>query len=193
MYSHFSRFSRSSGNPAVTQNTNKRYLFFNTVNRIKRSGFGRRYFYRTQTQFAKVMFYTCLSVILFTGGGGEVWHAWRGGACVAGGMHDRGVVGGGGHGWQGMDAWQGVCVAGGMHGGGHAWQGGMHGGGHVKQGACMAGGMHGRGCMAGGRAWWGGVHGRYYKIWSMSGRYASYWNAFLCIFHMQPWAQKFYF
>ena len=61
-----------------------------------------------------------------------------------------------------------------MHGGGHAWQEGMHG-----KGACMVGGVHGRGaCMA------GGMHGmyppsRYYKIWSMSGQYASYWNAFL--------------
>ena len=47
-------------------------------------------------------------------------------------------------------------------------------------GACMAGGVCGRGgmcsrgvCMA------GGVRGRYYEIRSMSGRYASYWNAFL--------------
>ena len=32
-------------------------------------------------------------------------------------------------------------------------------------------------CVAGGMA--GGMHGRYYEIWSMSGRYASYWNPFL--------------
>ena len=54
---------------------------------------------------------------------------------------------------------------GGMHGGG-----GMHAGrGHVWWGACMLGGMHGgRGaCMV------------YDEIWSMSGWYASYWNAFL--------------
>ena len=38
------------------------------------------------------------------------------------------------------------------------------------------GGMHGR---DGGHAWQGGVRGRYYEIRSMSGRYASYWNAFL--------------
>ena len=49
--------------------------------------------------------------------------------------------------------------------------GGVHG-----RGACVAGGA----CMAGGHAchaWWGegGVRG----IRSMSGRYASYWNAFL--------------
>ena len=50
-----------------------------------------------------------------------------------------------------------------------------------------AGGMHGRGgmCGKGGCAWQGDVHGmhappgRYYDIWSLSGRYASYWNAFL--------------
>ena len=52
---------------------------------------------------------------------------------------------------------RGACMAG---GGGHAWEGGMCGG-----GACMA--------------WGGGVRGRYYEIRSMSGRYASYWNAFL--------------
>ena len=44
------------------------------------------------------------------------------------------------------------------------------------RGACMAEGVHGRGaCLA------GSVHGRYYEIWSMSGRYASYWNAFLLL------------
>ena len=74
-------------------------------------------------------------------------------------------------------------------GGMRGWQGGMHGcRGHV-------GGMHGRwgACVvAGGHVWlWGacmvlgGVHGcrgaciEYDKIRSMSGRYASYWNAFL--------------
>ena len=62
---------------------------------------------------------------------------------------------------------------------GHAWQGGMHFTGHVWQV-----GMHGRGaCMARGRAWQGGVawlggmRGRRYG--HCSGRYASYWNAFL--------------
>ena len=81
---------------------------------------------------------------------------------------------------------RGACVAGGMCGRGHAWQGGMRG-----RGACVAGGMcergHGGGhvwqgaCMEGGYAWQGGMHGRYYEIWSMSGRYASYWNAFLLV------------
>ena len=88
-------------------------------------------------------------------------------ACVKnsahrGGMRGRGVVHGGG-----------AYIVGGMHGRGHAWQGGMCGGGHTWQG----GGMHGRG----GRAWQGGVRGRYYEIRSMSGRYASYWNAFLLV------------
>ena len=62
---------------------------------------------------------------------------------------------------------RGACMA-----GGHVWQGGVHG-----RGACMVGGMHGRGC-----AWQGG-HAcpprGYDEIRSMSGRYASYWNAFL--------------
>ena len=61
--------------------------------------------------------------------------------------------------------------------GGCAWQGGMHGG-----GACVAGGVHsrrGHAWQEGGMHGWGGVRGRYYEIRSMSGRYASYWNAFL--------------
>ena len=45
----------------------------------------------------------------------------------------------------------------------HVWQGGACMGGWVWQG-----GMHG-----------GGMRGRYYEIRSVSGRYASYWNAFL--------------
>ena len=125
----------------------------------------------------RLCFYTCLSVILFTGGmcvgrggmhGGGGRHAWWGACvlgCVAGGMCDGGHVWQGGmcgreHAWQGHAWWGacvvGVCMAGGMHGGGmhgrgHAWHGGMHG-----MGACMAQGhawhrgMHGRGaCMAG--------------------------------------------
>ena len=68
-----------------------------------------------------------------------------------------------------------ACVVGGVHGrracvaGGHAWQGGVCG-----RGACVVGT-----CMAGGYAGFGGMRGRYYDIWSMSGQYASYWNAFL--------------
>ena len=75
------------------------------------------------------------------------------GGCMAGCVH-------GGHAW-------GAFMA-----GGHAWWGSMHGRGHAwwGQGACMAGG----GCVAE-----GGMRGRYYEIRSMSGRYASYWNAFL--------------
>ena len=77
-------------------------------------------------------------------------------------MHGRGafVVGGV---WQGVCAWQGACMA-----GGHAWKGMCMAGGHSWQGTCMEGGMCGR-----------GVHDRYYDIWSMSGWYTSYWNAFL--------------
>ena len=60
--------------------------------------------------------------------------------------------------------------------------GGMHG-----MGACMAGegGMCGRGAWQGGMLGRGGIHGRYYKIRSMSGRYASYWNAFLFILNLE--------
>ena len=106
-------------------------------------------FYCLQTKFAKVM---VLQVSVCPRGWGCVW---------LGGMHGRGA-----------------CVAD-MHGKG----GGMHGRGHSCRGACMVGGMHGRGtCMAGGCVWQAHPHptpGRYYEIQSMSGRYASYWNAFL--------------
>ena len=86
--------------------------------------------------------------------GGHVW--W--GTCMTGGVHGRG------HAWWGEHAWQGTCVAGGMCG----------------RGACMAGGVcMARGaCVAGGHAWYTPPR-RYYEIRSMSGRYASYWNAFL--------------
>ena len=91
------------------------------------------------------------------------------GACVAGGMHAGagGMHGGAGgmHGrgvWHGVcmaggHAWWGMCMAGGMHGRAHAWQGAMHGG-----GACVAG---------------GGMCGR--RDGHCSGKYVSYWNAFL--------------
>ena len=83
----------------------------------------------------------------------------------------------GGHAWLpwGMHGCQGVgvCMVGGMHGcqGGHAWLPEGH--------AWLPGGMHG--CQ-------GGMHGcqgvciGYNQIRSMSGWYASYWNAFL--FHV---------
>ena len=94
----------------------------------------------------------------------------------------------------------GACVAGGAWPGGHVRQR-VHGRGACMVQGCVMGGMHDRegACMAGGHAWWGvcmvgacvagGVHvmhappGRYYGygIRSMSGRYASYWNAFLSI------------
>ena len=67
-------------------------------------------------------------------------------------------------------------------GGGHAWQRGVHGREDMHgEGVCMAGGGA---CMAGGMCGRGTCMAcmppcRYYKIWSMSGRYVSYWNAFL--------------
>ena len=125
-------------------------------------------------------------------------HGKGGGACIAGGVHSRGAcmageacMAGGLHGSRG------ACMAGGMHGreGGHAWQGkgGMHG----REGGCTwQGGMHGRGhawqgaCMAG-----GGMCGRYYEIRSMSGQYASYWNAYLLcdVFSVFLYTKRFLF
>ena len=131
----------------------------------------------------RLCFYRCLSVHR---GGRALQGVCMAGAYMAGGVHGRGRT------WQAGDVYmaEGVCMAGGacmaggmhhggacmaggvcgegacVHGGGHAWQGG-----HVWWDVCMAGEgvMHGR----------GGLHGRYYEIRSMSGRYASYWNAFL--------------
>ena len=117
-------------------------------------------------------------------------HAWllAGGVCAW-------LLRGGMHGCSGGHAWLlgGACVVapGGMHGcsrgacvvapGGHAW---------LLWGACMVapGGVHG--CSEG-HAWLlrgacvvarGGVRGFFDEIRSMSGRYASYWNAFLFSF-----------
>ena len=104
------------------------------------------------------------------------------------------LFGGGMHGYSGGHEWllRGACV---VALGGHVWLlGGVHGcsGGHawllwgacvVAWGACMValGGVHG--CSQGGHAWFfpGGACVGYDKIRSMSGRYASYWNAFLCM------------
>ena len=67
------------------------------------------------------------------------------------------------------------CSRGDVHGcsGGHLWL--------LLGGACMValGGM--RGFCQGGHVWFfpGGACVGYDEIWSMSGRYASYWNAFL--------------
>ena len=150
--------------------------------------------------------YVLTGVCLSTGGGGRVLQegmrgrgcAWQGGVHGRqGGVHGRRGVHGRGHVWQGAcmaggHVWQGACIMGGMHGRGCVcgegacvaggmcawWGGACMTGGHVWWDVCMAGEgvMHGRGR---GHAWQGGVHGRYYKIRSMSGRYASYWNAFL--------------
>ena len=85
-------------------------------------------------------------------------HAWfySGGACM---------VLFGGHAW--------------FYSGGHAWfyLGGMRG--------CSQGGM--RGCSGGACVVARGcVRGFFNEIWSMSGRYASYWNAFLFDMLWQP-------
>ena len=72
----------------------------------------------------------------------------------------------------GLKKWE-PCMCGGgcAWQGGHAWQGVV--GGMRGRGACMAGGT----CMAGGCAWQGAMCGR--RNGHCSGRYASYWNAFL--------------
>ena len=89
-------------------------------------------------------------------------HAWLLGVCACSGGHAWLP---GGHAW----FWGACVVAGGVHGcqgacmvlGGCAW---LPGGVHGCQGACMVA---------------GGASVGYNEIWSMSGRYASYWNAFL--------------
>ena len=134
--------------------------------------------YRPQRSWGKVIFSEACVNNSVQGG-----HAWLPG----GGMHGfiRGVRGfirgacvvlfSGGHAWfysAGGHAWfylGGACVV--LFSGGHAWfysAGGMHG---FIQGTCVV-------------LFRGGVHGffsfsRYNEIRSMSGRYASYWNAFL--------------
>ena len=86
-------------------------------------------------------------------------------------VHIEGVCGRGVRMWQGVRIWQGACVSEGMHGRGCAWQG-----------ACMAGGMLGRGAIMACTP----PFGRYYEIRSMTGQYASYWNAFL-FYKGCPW------
>ena len=131
-------------------------------------------------------------MILLTGGacvvlfGGHVWF-YSGGMCG----FIWGVC---------MVLFGGACVV--LFGGrGHAWffPGGMHG--FIRGGVCgfiwggcawfYLGGMCG--FIQGGHAWFysGGVHGfssffGYNEIRSMSGRYASYWNAFLFIDEYSP-------
>ena len=143
----------------------------------------------------RLCFYRCLSV--HTGGGmcGFIWgacvvlfggHAWfylggvhgfiRRGACVV--LFGGCVVLFGGHVWF---YWGGECM---VLFGGCAWLylGGIRGfiWGHAW---FYSGGIHG---FLGGHAWFfgGGMHGvfsffGYNEIRSMSGPYASYWNAFL--------------
>ena len=144
--------------------------------------------YRPQTKFAKVMF---LQVSVCPQGG----HAWllAGGVCMVapGGAC---VVAPGGACMVALGGCMVGCSQGGLGGmcgcsqGGHAW---------LLWGACMvAPGGHvwlllGGACMValgghvwlllGGHAWLlrGGMRGFFDEIRSMSGRYASYWNAFL--------------
>ena len=130
-------------------------------------------YYRQQLLLRKGNVFTSICFSVHRG------HAWQRGVCMAkgaymvkggmcgkgdihgkGGMHGKGVMCGRGHTWGGMCG-GGMHGKGDMHGRGHAWQG------HEWQGLCMAGGMHGG----------EGRHGR--RDGHCSGRYASYWNAFL--------------
>ena len=124
-------------------------------------------------------------------GGGCVWllggmKVVGGGACMVAGVHVwlwtgvrgcQGMLCSWGYVWlpEGVHGCWGVCVVAGvacMVAGEHAW---LLGGHAWLQGACMVvGGMHGcRGACIG-----------YDEIQSMSGWYASYWNAFLLMLLM---------
>ena len=125
------------------------------------------HYYRPQTKFAKVMFLQ-VSVCPHRGVG-VVCMFFLGGCMVLFGGHAWFYLGG--HAW----FYLGGCVVlfGGMHG--FIWGGGMCG--------FIWGGMHG---FLGGvcMVFLGGMRGffsffGYNEIRSMSGRYASYWNAFL--------------
>ena len=111
-----------------------------------------RIFTARKLSLRRLCFYTCLSVILFTGGG----HVWG-----EGGMHGQRVcmprevcMLGGIRGWGGMPGGmhaRGVCVA-----GGHVCLGGMHGWEVHAWGACMPWCMHAWGCACpGGHVYWG--------------------------------------
>ena len=107
--------------------------------------------------------------------GGHAWLHWGdmhvllGGECVV--LFGGCMVLFGGCAW----FYLGGCVW--FYSGGHAWfyLGGMHGFIWGVRGF-IRGGMHG--FIQGGHAWFFGFFG-YNEIRSMSGRYASYWNAFL--------------
>ena len=101
----------------------------------------------------RLCFYTCLSVIVFTGGG-----------CVC-------MAGGGVRAWGGACIPKGMCVWRGLHGcEGHAWQQACLGG-HACPGVHVWGA-----CMAGGCVWPGSVHAMhdppvwYYEIRSVNER-----------------------
>ena len=100
--------------------------------------------------------------------------------CMAGGMCGRGVCVAMGVCMAGVGACMaGECVAMGACMAGTCVVGGMHCRGVcVAMGVCMAGGMHVRGCVCGRRDG------------HCSGRYASYWNAFLLMYSKTSIALK---
>ena len=104
----------------------------------------------------------------------SICHSVRRGVCMVGACMAGGVGASEQHVWQGVYMVGGMCGRGVYMAGGHAWQGGMVAGG----GACMAGGVCGRGHACwGGACMTGGMRGR--RGGHCSGRYASYWHAFL--------------
>ena len=77
------------------------------------------------------------------------------------------------------DCWGACVVAGeGGHGCGGACMVAREGACMVVGCVCMVAGLQGCVCMVGGHVWLSGACIGYDEIWSMSGRYASYWNAF---------------
>ena len=139
----------------------RKFIHLSGVQTSSRRCRGKYFHYRPETKFAKVRF---LHVSVCPQGGGCVWqgahawqgdlhgrgHVWQGGICGKGSMIGRACMHDMVACMAGGCAWQGVCMAGGVHCRGHVWQGGMA---QIPPGR--------------------------YEIRSMSGRYASYWNAFL--------------
>ena len=115
-------------------------------------------FYRPQRSWGKVIYSeVCVKNSVHRGDMHGRGVCMVGGACMVG---EACMVGG--HAWLGGMCGRGHVWLGGAWLEGHAWLGGMHGWGSVWQGACVVGGV-------------------VRSIRSMSGRYASYWNAFLFI------------
>ena len=154
------------------------------VNNVDQASYLFSFITARKRSLRRLCFYRCLSVHNRGGGmrgclGGMRGCSW--GACVVAPGACMVFFQGGMHGFcHGGHAWffaRGACV---VFTRGHVWlfPGGMCG---FFWGVCVVfseghawffpGGVHG--------FFWGGTCVGYDEIWSMSGRYASYWNAFL--------------